>query len=50
MREAGLKTKRERKLGLVNTMLSISLSLSYFKWFQGFRKPQKGSTAFSGIF
>lgn len=46
MREAGLKTKKERKSGPMNIMLSISLSFSYFKLFQGFRKTQKESTAF----
>lgn len=50
MREAGLKTKKERKLGPINIMLSISLSFSYFKLFQGFRKTQKESTVFTGFF
>lgn len=45
MRDAGLKTKKERKLGPINIMLSISLSFSYFMSFQGFRKTQKESTA-----
>lgn len=45
MRKAGLKTKKEGKLGPVNIMLSISPSFSYFKLFQGFRKTQKESTA-----
>lgn len=49
MREAGLKTKKEGKFGPINIMLSISLSFSYLKLFQGFRKTQKESTAFTGF-